>query len=126
MKSLKERERSVGEMDSEIAIDALARWGGRAIFHGLGEGSLEISPTRLPRKAGSSGGKRNNANVISVDDRTNVRATVGEKRATGSLPLRTPFSRANRIRHPVPRMTFPSVPPGARCVHGVRFCGPPF
>lgn len=50
---------------------------------------LEIKSDPIATKAGSSGGKRNNANVISVDDRTCVRATVGEKRATGSLP-RTP------------------------------------
>lgn len=33
--------------------------------------------------AGFSGGKRNNANAISVGDRTGSVATVGEKRATG-------------------------------------------
>jgi len=40
-------------------------------------------------RAGSSGGKRNNANAILVGDRTaSSVATVGEKRATGSARAR--------------------------------------
>jgi hypothetical protein len=57
-------------------------------------------------RAGSSGGKRNNANAILVDDRTaSSVATVGEKRATGSRararerePPQNSSARADRIR----------------------------
>lgn len=76
-----DRERSVDEMDSATRER-------RDIPRSRRKG-LEIKSDPIATKAGSSGGKRNNANVISVDDRTCVRATVGEKRATGSLP-RTP------------------------------------
>lgn len=87
-----------------------------ATFHGRGEGSKLVDP--IATKAGSSGGKRNNANVISVDDRTCV--PWSEK----SVPpdLYEVISRADRIRplktlQPFPLfLGRPFVPPCVRCM----------
>lgn len=95
-----------------------------AIFHGLGERVSKLSPTRLPRKPAPLEG---NGTMPMLFRSMIERACVPRSGKSVppdlslALPLRTPSSRANRIRHPVPRMTFPSVPPGARCVHRPTF-----